>query len=67
MALRGGLTVVGRAGVAGAGVPGFVADYMMPLYDLLRGGHVAAVSPDVERLTGQEPETLRTQLEWDFA
>lgn len=55
-----------RGALARAGVPGFVADYMMPLYDLLRGGHVAEVSPDVERLTGREPETLRLQLGRDF-
>ena len=37
-----------------------------PLYDLLREGHVAAVSPDVVRLTGRAPERLRTQLARDF-
>ena len=55
-----------RGALAKAGVPSVVADYMMPLYDLLRGGHVAGVSPDVERPTGRKPETLRTQLERDF-
>ena len=55
-----------RGALAEAGVPGFVADYMVPLYDLLRGGHVAGVSPDVERPTGRKPETPEVRLTRDF-
>ena len=55
-----------RSALAEAQVPSFVADYMVPLYDLLREGKVEALSPDLKRLTGRDPLPLRTQLERDF-
>ena len=55
-----------RAALAGAGAPGFVADYMLPLYTLIREGHVAEVTDTIERITGRKAVGLREQLERDF-
>ncbi len=49
-----------------AGVPDFVAGYMNKVYGLIRDGHVHAVSPDFERLTGRQPSPLQRVLEEDF-
>lgn len=56
-----------RDALAQAGVPAFVADYMLLVYGLIRKGKVDKVTTDVERLTGQKPETLRSALKRDFA
>jgi uncharacterized protein YbjT (DUF2867 family) len=44
-----------------------VAGYMNKVYGLIRDGHVAAVTPDFERLTGRRPAPLQRVLEQDFA
>ncbi len=55
-----------RGALAGACVPGFVADYMLSVYALIAEGHVGEVTEDVERLTGCRPTNVRAVLERDF-
>lgn len=55
-----------RNALAQAGAPAFVADYMLPVYGLIRKGKVKDLTTDVERLTGQKPESLQSVLERDF-
>jgi uncharacterized protein YbjT (DUF2867 family) len=50
-----------------AGAPDFIADYMIPVYGLIKNGKVSEVTNDVEKLTGQKPETLREVIARDFA
>lgn len=50
-----------------AGAPDFIADYMIPVYGLIKNGKVREVTNDVEKLTGQKPETLREVIARDFA
>lgn len=50
-----------------AQAPAFVAEYMIPIYNLIRDGKVTNVSSDVELLTGRAPETLETVLRRDFS
>jgi len=49
-----------------AGAPDFVADYMIPVYGLIKDGKTREVTDDVEKLTGQKPETLREVIARDF-
>ena len=49
------------------GAPDFVADYMLPIYGLIKDSRVAAVTEGVYGLTGHQPEPLRLVLEQDFA
>lgn len=48
------------------GAPDFVADYMIPVYNLIRDNKVGQTSDAVERLTGKSPTGLREVLERDF-
>ncbi|WP_460676318.1 SDR family oxidoreductase [Hymenobacter coalescens] len=41
-----------------AGAPQWMIDGMMELNALIRAGHTAAVTPEVERLTGRPPRTI---------
>ena len=50
-----------------AQAPDFVADYMIPVYGLIKEGKVDNITTDVELLTGQAPESLETVLARDFA
>ena len=56
-----------RAALIGAGVPTAVPDYVIPVYQLIARGVVAAVSDDVRRLTGRAPRHPREVLAEDFA
>jgi uncharacterized protein YbjT (DUF2867 family) len=44
--------------LAGAGVPAELAQYLAVLFEFVRQGYTAAVSPAVEELTGQRPRGL---------
>jgi uncharacterized protein YbjT (DUF2867 family) len=49
-----------------AGAPAFVADYMIPIYGLIKAGKVNQITQEVEQLTGRPPETLVDVLKRDF-
>ncbi len=49
-----------------SGAPSMVADYMIPVYGLIKNGHVAEKTESVEKLTGHRPETLEEVLKRDF-
>lgn len=49
------------------GAPDFVADYMIPVFGLIKKGKVDNVTNAVEKLTGHKPEKLRAVLERDFS
>ena len=55
-----------RQVLADAGAPDFVADYMIPVYGMIKKGHVKDITDDVEKLTGQKPEPLKAALTRDF-
>ncbi|MGB3851330.1 MAG: SDR family oxidoreductase [Tunicatimonas sp.] len=56
-----------RKVLADAGAPPMVADYMVPVYGMIKHGKVAGVADNVEKVTGKRPETLETVLKRDFA
>ena len=55
-----------RKVLADAGAPDFVADYMIPVYGMIKKGHVKNITDDVEKLNGQKPEPLKAVLDRDF-
>jgi uncharacterized protein YbjT (DUF2867 family) len=56
-----------RKVLSDAGAPPMVADYMVPVYGMIKHGKVAGVADNVEKVTGQQPETLEEVLKRDFA
>lgn len=56
-----------KAVLAQAGAPDFVADYMISVYGLIAEGKVSNITSDVEKLTGNTPESLEAVLRRDFA
>jgi len=50
-----------------SGAPAFIADYMIAVYSLIQDGEAANVNSNIEKLTGQQPESLKIVLERDFA
>ena len=50
-----------------SGAPDMIADYMIPVYGLIKKGTVEKVHSGVIEVTGKEPEKLRTVLERDFS
>ena len=56
-----------RKVLADAGVPPMVADYMIPVYGMIKRGKVQGVTDNVEKLTGKQPESLEAVLRRDFA
>ena len=56
-----------RQVLANAGAPPMVADYMIPVYGMIKHGKVEGVTDNAEKLTGQRPETLEAVLKRDFA
>ena len=56
-----------KAVLAQAGAPEFVADYMISVYTMIAEGKAAAITNDVEKLTGKTPESLEAVLRRDFA
>lgn len=55
------------AALKAAGAPDFVAGYMIPVYSLIKDGHVSYLTNDVENITGQKPTGLQEVLKRDFA
>ena len=51
------------AGARAAGMPDPAVDYLSVLYGLVRAGYAAAVTFDVETVTGRKPITFRTFAE----
>ena len=49
-----------------SGTPDMIADYMIPVYGLIKNGAVEKVHSGVMEVTGKEPEKFRTVLERDF-
>ncbi|MGB3780317.1 MAG: NmrA family NAD(P)-binding protein [Tunicatimonas sp.] len=56
-----------RQVLADAGAPPMIADYMIPVYGMIKHGKVAGVTDNLEKLTGKKPETLEAVLKRDFA
>ena len=56
-----------RQVLADAGAPPMVADYMIPVYGMIKHGKVEGITNDMEKLTGKKPETLEAVLKRDFA
>jgi uncharacterized protein YbjT (DUF2867 family) len=60
-----------RGGMLGAGLPGWLADALVELYQDYRrsgtDGYAAAVSDSVERITGQPPRSLDQALTEDLS
>jgi len=54
-----------KAGLIGAGVPADYAALLVVLFEVLRAGHAAPVTGDVEKITGHKPRSLQ-QYAQDF-
>ncbi len=50
-----------------AGVPDFVAPYMISVYSMIANNHVNIIGNDIEKLTGRKPNTLRNVLSAQFS
>lgn len=55
-----------RGALKESGAPDFIADYMIPVYNLIRNGTVADPQPDVKDLLGRQPTDLKEVLKRDF-
>lgn len=55
-----------RAVLKQGGAPDFIADYMVPIYGMIKQGKVDNMSPDLESLIGRKPEQLEEVLKRDF-
>lgn len=55
-----------RKVLADAGAPPMIADYMIPVYGLIKNNKVENVTNHVALLTGKAPESLRAVLVRDF-
>ncbi|MGF1638047.1 MAG: SDR family oxidoreductase [Cyclobacteriaceae bacterium] len=55
-----------RAALKAGGAPDFIADYMIPVYGMIKSGTVGYLTHDIEQVLGQKPASLRTVLERDF-
>ncbi|MBW1298939.1 NAD(P)H-binding protein [Aquimarina litoralis] len=49
-----------------SGAPDFIADYMIPVYGMIKQGKVDNVTTAIKDLTGKEPESLEEVLKRDF-
>jgi len=49
------------------GAPDFIADYMIPIYNLIRDGKADAIHDDVRLLTGREPRSFEAVLKEQFS
>ncbi|MBC6994099.1 NAD(P)H-binding protein [Neolewinella lacunae] len=56
-----------RGALAAAGAPPFVADYMIPVYNLMRSGAANKVTQDIPTLLGRPATDVRSVLAQDFA
>ncbi len=55
-----------RGALKAGGAPDFIADYMIPVFGMIKSGAVGRLTNDVEKVTGQKPTDLKTVLERDF-
>ena len=53
--------------LADAGAPPMIADYMVPVYGMIKTGKVEGVTDTVEKVTGKKLESLKEVLARDFA
>ena len=49
-----------------SGTPNFIADYMIPIYSLIKNGNIKNTTDSIKTLTGTDPETLEDVLRRDF-
>jgi uncharacterized protein YbjT (DUF2867 family) len=56
-----------RSALKAGGAPDFIADYMIPIYGMIKSGTVGHLTHDVEKVLGRVPTDLKTVLERDFA
>ncbi|TDB61165.1 SDR family oxidoreductase [Arundinibacter roseus] len=56
-----------RATLSAAGAPPFIADYMLPVYGMIKTGTVSFLTNDIEQVTGEKPTSLREVLIRDFS
>ncbi|WP_062053676.1 NAD(P)H-binding protein [Aquimarina longa] len=50
-----------------SGAPDFIADYMIPIYGLVKNGTIQNTTNSIKELTGRDPETLEEVLKRDFS
>lgn len=55
-----------RVALKSGGAPDFIADYMIPVFGMIRNGTVGRLTNDVEKILGKKPTDLRTVLKRDF-
>ncbi len=51
-----------RAGLVGAGLPGFLADLLTDIFATIRAGALAEVRPDLAKLLGREPTPVEAAV-----
>lgn len=56
-----------KAGLAQAGAPAFVADYMYEVYSLVRDGHAATTTDHISQVLGRPATAFTEVLKRDFA
>lgn len=55
-----------RGVLAAAGAPPIVADYMIPIYGMIKNGSVGFLTNDIEKVIGKSPTPLEIVLKRDF-
>ncbi|WP_373494013.1 SDR family oxidoreductase [Aquiflexum sp.] len=55
-----------RGALKAGGAPDFIADYMIPVYGMIKDGSVGRLTKDVEEVLGEKPTDLKTVLKRDF-
>lgn len=55
-----------RGALKAGGAPDFIADYMIPVFGMIKTGVVGRLTDDIEKVTGDKPTDLKTVLKRDF-
>ncbi|NEN25673.1 SDR family oxidoreductase [Cryomorpha ignava] len=55
-----------RGALKAGGAPDFIADYMIPIFGMIKTGKVGYLTDDIEGVIGKKPTDLKTVLERDF-
>ncbi|MDQ3393931.1 MAG: SDR family oxidoreductase [Bacteroidota bacterium] len=55
-----------RGALKAGGAPDFVADYMIPIFGMIKNGTVGRLTNDIEQVLGKKPIDLKTVLKRDF-
>lgn len=55
-----------RGALKAGGAPDFIADYMIPIYGMIKDGTVGRLTNDIEKVLGEKPTDLKTVLKRDF-